>query len=91
MIVISYFVHRPWFIINILTVALYWEDKKVSKTKSRSRIPENILLLLGLVGGWPAAICAQQAFRHKTVKLSFKFKFIGTILANLILLVMVKK
>jgi uncharacterized membrane protein YsdA (DUF1294 family) len=30
------------------------------------------LHLLSLAGGWPGALVAQRAFRHKTQKLSFK-------------------
>ena len=40
-------------------------------------------MLLGLLGGWPAAIVAQQRLRHKTAKASFQLKFWLTTTANL--------
>ena len=54
----------------------------------RSRVAANVfrpsspLLALGLMGGWPGAIVAQQMLRHKTVKSRFQFAFWGTVAMN---------
>src|ERR1700743_819188 len=50
---------------SALSFALYAVDKAAAIDK-RDRIPESMLLSLGLVGGWPGAIVAQQVLRHKT-------------------------
>lgn len=44
---------------------------------------ESTLLLLGLVGGWPGAIVAQQTLRHKTIKLSFRVSFWLSVVVNI--------
>lgn len=46
------------------------------------RTPERTLLVLGLVGGWPGALLAQQWLRHKTGKRSFQQLFWATVAAN---------
>ncbi|WP_229508090.1 DUF1294 domain-containing protein [Massilia sp. Dwa41.01b] len=38
--------------------------------------------VLGLLGGWPAALVAQQMFRHKTRKQSFRRAFRITVVLN---------
>jgi len=40
-------------------------------------------LLLGLVGGWPGSLVAQQVLRHKSSKASFRRAFWGTVLVNI--------
>jgi len=47
------------------------------------RTPERTLLVLGLVGGWPGALLAQQWLRHKTSKRPFQRMFRATVAANL--------
>lgn len=60
----------------------YWRDKDLA-TAQQSRIPENWLHLLDLLGGWPGALIAQQQFRHKTVKASFQAAFWITAALNI--------
>ena len=60
--------------LNAATVLLYGYDKAISGG-TRTRVPEKVLLLLALLGGSPAALLAQQLFRHKTVKPSFRRMF----------------
>lgn len=58
----------------------------IDKSAARSgnwRTPESTLLILGLVGGWPGALLAQQWLRHKTSKQSFQRKFQLTVALNL--------
>ena len=46
------------------------------------RISEATLILLGLAGGWPGAVVAQQTLRHKSSKLSFLVPFWGSVALN---------
>jgi uncharacterized membrane protein YsdA (DUF1294 family) len=57
--------------VNVATILLYGYDKAVAGT-GRLRVPENVLHLLALFGGSPAALLGQTVFRHKTVKTSFR-------------------
>lgn len=57
--------------INVATILLYGYDKAVAGG-ARSRVPENLLHALALLGGSPAALLSQTVFRHKTVKTSFR-------------------
>ena len=59
----------------------YWGDKDAARN-NRRRTPENTLLFLGIIGGWPGAILAQQAFRHKTQKPSFQAAFWISVVVN---------
>jgi uncharacterized membrane protein YsdA (DUF1294 family)/cold shock CspA family protein len=83
----------PWTIagiyigLSILTFALYFADKRAAQS-NRWRTPENTLLIIGLVGGWPGAAIAQQVLRHKTKKLSFRTRFWTTVILNVIAFVL---
>jgi uncharacterized membrane protein YsdA (DUF1294 family) len=66
---------------SALCGALYAVDKGAARA-GRDRIPESMLLSLGLVGGWPGALVAQQLVRHKTAKRSFRLRFWITVVAN---------
>lgn len=67
--------------LNALTVLLYGLDKIAARNGWR-RIPEIILHLLALLGGWPGAVLAQRVFRHKTEKRAFQRVFGVTVLVN---------
>jgi uncharacterized membrane protein YsdA (DUF1294 family) len=62
-------------IINALTFAMYWQDKRAAKVRGAARVPEATLLLAGFFGGTGVALVAQRLLRHKTRKQSFQFKF----------------
>jgi uncharacterized membrane protein YsdA (DUF1294 family) len=64
-----------------MTFALYWDDKR-SATRGAWRTSEAMLHFFELVGGWPGALIAQQAFRHKTRKVSFQVVFWGIVLMH---------
>jgi len=64
----------------------YALDKSAAR-KGRRRTPERTLLLLGLAGGWPGGLAAQQLLRHKSSKTSFLAKFWLTVMVNLAVLV----
>ena len=74
--------------VSILCFAVYALDKSAARA-GRWRTPESTLLGLGLIGGWPGAILAQQMFRHKIRKRPFMRVFVGTVVANLAFLVLV--
>ena len=70
---------------SLVTFAAYGIDKSAAR-RGAARISEQTLLLLGLVGGWPGALVAQQLFRHKTRKRSFRRAFWGTVGVNVLVL-----
>ena len=55
---------------SLITFVFYACDKSAAQ-KGAWRTPENNLHLLALFGGWPGALVAQQALRHKSKKRSF--------------------
>ena len=67
--------------INLATLWSYAADKNAARS-GRWRTPEKQLHLLALLGGWPAAWCAQQAMRHKSSKAAFRTVYWLTILGN---------
>jgi uncharacterized membrane protein YsdA (DUF1294 family) len=71
---------------SALCFAFYAIDKSAARA-GRERISESMLLSLGFVGGWPGAIVAQQLFRHKTAKRSFRIRFWLSVVANIALFV----
>ena len=48
--------------------------------RSKRRVPETTLALLGAVGGWAGGLLAMILFRHKTAKLTFKFKYAAALI-----------
>ena len=73
--------------VSILCFATYASDKSVARS-GRWRVSENTLLTLGLIGGWPGAIIAQQTLRHKSKKAAFQRAFWGTVLLNVVAFVL---
>lgn len=71
-----------YMLLSCLSYILYSLDKAAAGRQTQ-RTPESTLHLVGLLGGWPGALIAQQQFRHKTVKTSFQSVFWGTVLVNL--------
>ena len=56
--------------INFITFFCYFLDKYFAK-KHMWRIPERVLFLLGLLGGFVGAILGMVCFHHKTRKFFF--------------------
>ena len=77
----------PWLIVGVYLAAsvvayvAYAMDKAAAESR-RWRTPENTLHILGLIGGWPGALLAQQRLRHKTSKTSFQVMFWVTVVLN---------
>jgi len=67
--------------VSLVTFLVYWMDKSAAQS-NRSRTPEKTLQLLALLGGWPGAMIAQQALRHKSSKQEFRAVFWLTVIIN---------
>ena len=61
-------------LVSLVSFALYWRDKHQARTQGW-RTPEKVLHASELLGGWPGALLAQQALRHKKRKVSFQLSF----------------
>lgn len=78
----------PWLVLywyagmSALTFGDYALDKSAAR-QGRRRTPENRLHLLAVSGGWPGALYARQALRHKSAKTSFSAVFYITVIVNL--------
>jgi uncharacterized membrane protein YsdA (DUF1294 family) len=60
--------------VNVCTFVCYGYDKAAAR-RGWLRVPEVLLHLLAALGGTLAAWVAQQIFRHKTIKGSFRRVF----------------
>ena len=73
---------------SLLAFLIYAADKSAAEAE-RWRVSESTLLAVGLFGGWPGAIVAQQTLRHKSSKRSFRDAFWGTVALNVVAFVVV--
>lgn len=76
----------PWFalayvVLSAACLMAYAFDKSAA-VAGRWRSSERSLLVLGLLGGWPGGLLAQQLLRHKSSKASFREAFWGTVVFN---------
>ncbi len=69
--------------INAFTALLFWLDKRRARNQGW-RIPEHVLLGASLFGGSLAAYFAMKKFRHKTKKTSFRARYWGVVIVQLI-------
>jgi uncharacterized membrane protein YsdA (DUF1294 family)/cold shock CspA family protein len=67
--------------VSLVTFLAYASDKNAAK-KGTWRTSEGTLHWLSLAGGWPGALIAQQALRHKFRKQSFRAVFWATVIIN---------
>ena len=70
-----------YIVISLVTFIIYAVDKSAAQ-KGSWRTQESTLHFLSIAGGWPGALIAQQLFRHKSKKQSFRFVFWVTVLMN---------
>lgn len=70
-----------YLLFSALAFGLYAHDKRQARSDGQ-RIPEKVLHGAELLGGWPGALLAQQAFRHKTRKLSYQLVFWAIVLLH---------
>ncbi|WP_457101744.1 DUF1294 domain-containing protein [Microbacterium sp. P5_E9] len=79
----------PWWMpalylaMSLVAFAAYGFDKAAARRGGR-RVSEQTLLTFGLVCGWPGALVAQQLFRHKTRKRSFRRSFWSSVVLNVL-------
>ena len=74
-----------WLIaVNVVTFLTYGYDKAVAGSGWR-RVPERLLLALGLAGGTVGALAGMHSFRHKTAKGSFRLRFWAVVVLQLAL------
>ena len=59
---------------------LFGVDKWRARRGAGPRTGESALLLVSALGGWPGGLLGILAFRHKSAKGSFQFKFAGALL-----------
>ena len=73
-------------VINLVTFAAFWADKRAS-IGGRWRTPERRLLLLTALGGWIGALAGQHGLRHKTRKEPFRTLLWSIIVIEAVMLV----
>ena len=81
--VLPILVAAGYFGLSAVSYLMYRADKSAAQA-GRRRTPETSLHLVGLLGGWPGALVAQQQFRHKTAKQPFQTIFWLTVTLNLV-------
>lgn len=69
-------------LLSAVTYLLYALDKRAAQ-QNNQRTPEKVLHWLSVLGGWPGALIAQQQFRHKTRKTSFRVEYYMTVILNI--------
>jgi len=72
-------------VMSVIAFFAYGFDKSAAM-QGGQRVSEQTLLTLGFAGGWPGALVAQQIFRHKTRKRSFRRRFWVRVVVNVLLL-----
>ncbi|KQZ84607.1 hypothetical protein ASD56_07900 [Microbacterium sp. Root166] len=74
-----------YVVMSIIAFAAYGLDKSAAR-RGAQRTSEQALLTMGIACGWPGALIAQQVFRHKTRKRSFRRAFWTTVVLNILAL-----
>jgi uncharacterized membrane protein YsdA (DUF1294 family) len=64
-----------WFALFNAAALIAFGLDKWRASRSKRRLSESSLVLLGAFGGWPGGLLGMKVFRHKTAKLSFKLKY----------------
>ena len=77
-----------YLVMSVTCALMYLHDKEAALNK-KWRVSEATLIVLGLCGGWPGGLVAQQVLRHKTAKTSFQVPFWITVGTNLLLFIAV--
>ena len=75
-----------YLLLSAATFFAYAADKSAAARNSW-RTTESTLHTLALAGGWPGALLAQQFLRHKSTKKEFRQTFWGTVMLNVVGLV----
>lgn len=72
-----------YLMLSVGCFALYAADKSAAGAGAR-RTQERTLLAIGLFGGWPGGLVAQQLLRHRPIKSSFRAAFWATVAVNVV-------
>jgi uncharacterized membrane protein YsdA (DUF1294 family) len=64
-----------WFAAFTAVNFLMFGFDKWRASRSRNRVSEFSLTMLGALGGWLGGLIGMLVFRHKTAKWTFKFKY----------------
>ena len=67
--------------LSLFTYFAHRSDKRCAQSGER-RIPESVLHLAELAGGWPGAFLAQRNYRHKISKISYQVIFWVIVLSH---------
>lgn len=78
---VSHWLALTYVVLSAICLMAYAFDKSAA-VAGRWRSSEQSLLALGVLGGWPGGLLAQQLLRHKSSKASFRRAFWGTVLLN---------
>ncbi len=70
-------------VLSVLNVCLYRHDKQAA-VYGRRRTPETMLHRVSLAGGWPGALLARCALRHKRHKPRFNRLLLASTVVNLL-------
>lgn len=70
------------YLVSSCVAYLAYVFDKAAALQGKWRTSEQTLHLLSLIGGWPGAVLAQRAYRHKTQKRSFQLTFQATVVLN---------
>ena len=63
-------------VLSLIAFIAYAIDKSAAR-RGAWRIKEGTLHILGLMGGWPGALLAQQTLRHKSKKIIFPCRLLA--------------
>lgn len=66
---------------SVAAAIAYRLDKSAAE-RNAWRTSERMLHFMAVMGGWPGALVAQEVFRHKSRKLSFRLVFWTTVALN---------
>jgi uncharacterized membrane protein YsdA (DUF1294 family)/cold shock CspA family protein len=78
---LSFAVFGLYVIASTVAFFVYAHDKAAASNDCW-RTQESTLHFVGLIGGWPGALAAQEITRHKSKKRSFQVVFWGTVMLN---------
>ena len=77
---------HAYLLASLVCFGAYAADKAAA-VRGRRRTPESTLLALGLMGGWPGGLLAQELLHHKSHKPSFQLAFWGSVVLNVVVFV----
>ncbi len=61
-----------YLVASVATIIAYgWDKLQAKRGGGRTRVAEQTLHLMELLGGWPGALLSQQLFKHKRSKRAY--------------------